>query len=162
MIPQLVQDVATCVCSQFEGGNDPELAFCGIIPGEAPIMEYAGDCRMGTEGMVWVRLDAMYPAATPGVPYEQPQSCDVGLGLELEVGALRCMPLGGNQGDPPTPAELLETSMLQMRDAQTIYQGLACCSELTHEAYRIGTWSPLGPQQAGGLVGGTWTVAVVI
>lgn len=147
-------DLATCLCSQIVVDGLPDVCFCGVIPGEAASAMYTGDCTKKC-GMAWVRLMSAYPAAGVGIPSEQVGNCGSGMGYDVEVGMLRCTPIG-EATTPPTPGQLLGAAELQHADMMVIRKAIACCPGSTD--WRLSTYAPMGP--GGGLVGGFWVVTM--
>lgn len=149
--------LATCVCAQIEADGGPAPCFCGIIPGDAAVPQYAGNCQDKC-GMAWVRLMSSYPSSGVGVVNSRPGNCASEQDAVVEVGWVRCMPTGNQYGDAPTPDELLQATDEQMAGLQTLKSAIVCCPAFTSKDYILGAYTPLGP--AGGLVGGTWTVTL--
>jgi hypothetical protein len=146
--------LAACLCTQIETDGLPGVCFCGIVPGDAAAAFYSGDCTKKC-GMAWVRLDGMQPASGVGIPNEQPGNCASGLGFAVEVGIMRCTPIG-EMDRPPTAAELAAATELQVADAATMRRAVACCAG--SDDWVLGTYASLGPQ--GGMLTGAWTVTM--
>lgn len=151
--------LATCLCAAIEDPNSgvPKVCFCGIIPGNAIPVEYTGDCG-DTCGAAWVRLVSAYPSNTVGVLHTQPTVCDAGMGIDVEVGILRCISVGDAQGNPPEPAELLAAAELAMNDALLMWKAVLCCDAYTGHDVILGQYQPFGPE--GGLTGGAFTMSM--
>lgn len=148
--------LAECLCAELcEDG--PEPCFCGVLPGDAYIAEYVGNCADKC-GSAWVRLVAAYPSVTAGQPDQEVRRCGTSLGLEIEVGVLRCAPAPDSRGEPPPPGAVLAAADQQFADMILMRKVISCCPELQAFDYVLGTYTPAGPQ--GGLVGGLWTVGV--
>lgn len=159
VISNVLASLAECLCSAIEESDAPNTCFCGVVPGDHVLPQYAGDCASEC-GMAYTRLLTMSPVTGIGVPSFDPGNCGASIGFDLEVGIIRCISVGNAQGDLPSDAELLEASELQMRDALTMRKAIACCDALTSKDYILGTYIPTGPR--GGLVGGSWQVSVAI
>jgi len=146
--------LADCLCEQIVASGAPETCFCGIVPGDAAVAEYGGDCSKKC-GVAWIRLASVYPSVSIGQPYDEPKNCAAGLGATIEVGIMRCTPVGtGDQ--PPSPNQLLDATELQMVDATTMRRAVVCCPG--SDDMILGTYTPLGP--AGGMLGGAWSLSV--
>lgn len=158
-ISVLLEAISTCLCQKIGEAEGPGVCFCGVMPGDHVIPAYTGDCS-DVCGMAYVRVLQMYPAVGVGVPSTELRNCGAQLGLEIEVGILRCMTVGDAQGNPPEEAELLEASNLQMADSLTMMRAFDCCDALHSRDYRIGNYVPTGPR--GGIHGGSWQVSVVV
>ena len=150
--------LAECLCAQIAADGLPEPCFCGLVPGEAPAVEYVTDCLddddNGLCGMAWVRLSAVAPITGIGIPSITVGNCSKSLGFDAEVGIMRCAPTGDSDGSPPPAADLLTSADLQIADMMAMYQAIACCQAL--DEFVIETYTPIGPE--GGAVGGFWTV----
>lgn len=155
-INQTLEDLATCLCSQIITDGLPPLCTCSVMPGNEVALDYAGDCDDQC-GMAWVRLSASYPSTMIGNPYLGAGNCAAGIGLEIELGVMRCFDLGEN-GEPPDPATLLESSQLQIKDMLAMWRAIACCRQ--SRDFVIGTYIPYGPE--GGLVGGILPVSILV
>lgn len=147
--------LAECLCAQIAADGLPEPCFCGLVPGEAPAIEYVTDCDDDKCGMAWVRLSAVAPISGVGVPNIILNNCNSDIGFDAEVGIMRCAPVGDEQGNPPPADDLLTAADLQIADMFTIYRAIACCSALGD--FIIETYTPIGPE--GGAVGGFWTLS---
>lgn len=144
--------LGACLCEQIRADGLPETCFCGIVPGEAAVAAYAGDCAKKC-GMAWVRMGAVYPASGVGIANEEPKNCGSGIGYGVEVGILRCAHTGTAE-QMPTPAEQMMDAQLQVADMLAMRRAVACCPGSTD--WILGIYTPTGPQ--GGLVGGFWSL----
>lgn len=158
-ISAILEALAECLCRQIKDTDGPDVCFCGVIPGEAAVADYAGNCNMAC-GMAWVRLMSAYPADGVNIPNEKPGNCSSGLGLQIEMGMLRCIASGDSQGNPPSQAELLRASLQTSADALLMRKAVFCCDAVPTKDFILGNYTPTGP--LGGLVGGTWGLAVAI
>jgi hypothetical protein len=68
---------------------------------------------------------------------------------------MRCVTVG-TQDRPPTEAQLLEATRLQMADAMTMRRAIACCGDSND--FILGDYSAQGPE--GGMIVGIWTVSM--
>jgi hypothetical protein len=151
--------LATCLCAAIEDPDSgvPGVCFCGIIPGNAIPVEYTGDCNDKC-GAAWVRLTTAYPANAVGVLNTQATACDSGMGIDVEIGILRCISVGDAQGNPPEPAELLAGAELAMDDLMLMWRAVLCCDAFDSRDVILGQYQPVGPE--GGLVGGAFTLSM--
>lgn len=154
--------LAACLCSQIEADGGDKPCFCGVVPGDMAIADYAQDCGGDTEcgDIGWSRLVTLYPAKSPGIQDQQLGNCRSGLGIDIELGIMRCMAVGESDGSAPPPAEIAAATDQQTRDAMTMWRALQCCDILPTSEFRVGSYTPMGPM--GGYVGGTFTVYVAI
>lgn len=148
--------LAGCLCAAVD--SDQKLCFCGILVGTAPY-DVTGECSDDACGQAWVRVVTAYPASELGVADTSPNNCAKGLGLDIEVGVMRCFPVSG---DPPTVAELLEVSDKQVADMLAMRRAILCCVEELDDGVEVvmGEYTPIGPEGEGGQVGGAWLISV--
>lgn len=161
-IQELLTDLAACLCVTLEDWGLPTPCFCGVLPGQIVALDYFGGCEDDAcgDGMAWVRMAGLYPAAAVGVPQQISGNCDASLGLDLEIGVMRCISAGENDGSPVSPQELADAAFQQSQEALAMRAAVACCSPLTSKQYILGIYTPYGPE--GGMVGGTWSAVVVL
>ena len=154
-----VGELAECLCAQIQDPENgvPDVCFCGIVPGEQAVGNYAGDCNTVC-GMAWVRLVGMYPMSAIGVPDSTAGNCGVGVGIDVEMGILRCISIGGEDGSLPSPVEMLEATQLQIADALIMRKAVLCCDAIPSKEAILAVYTPTGP--LGGLVGGTMQVSM--
>lgn len=144
-----IQDLHSCLCAQMESSGPP-LCFCGIVPGNEVALEYQGDCEDHC-GMAWVKVLAVYPSKSLGAVATDPNNCAMGIGVDVEVGVMRCLPVGESDGTPPSMEELRDATELQTNDMLAVRAAVLCCSGATD--WIMGAMNPFGP--AGGTVGFT-------
>ena len=151
--------LATCLCAEIENPEwgVPDVCFCGVVPGEPGLGQYAGDCTTKC-GAGWVRLVSVYPANSVGVLNTQPGNCSHGLGIDVEIGIIRCISVGDEQGNPPPPSELLAAAELQIADAMLMHRAVYCCDAIHPGDVILGQYQSLGPE--GGLVGGSYFMSM--
>lgn len=156
-----VEAISACLCAEIldPANGVPDVCFCGVVPGEAPSAMYAGNCKDKC-GMAWTRLVSMYPANGVGVPLGTVARCDTGIGIEVEVGILRCMSVGDERGNPPSAQEQHDAAELQAADAMVMWKALLCCQAIPHGDVILSRYTPIGPE--GGLVGGLIQVALAV
>jgi hypothetical protein len=156
-------DLAACLCAELtkDGAAGPDLCFCGVLPGEIVVADVGAEenCDNGC-GMAWTRIVSAYPAQTVGEVAVEPNTCGANLGVDIEVGILRCYQLPDN-GDPPSPEVLAAAAARQADDMMSMYRAVKCCEALQEFGidYLLGIFTPSGP--LGGVVGGTWTLSVI-
>jgi hypothetical protein len=155
-INAILADLATCLCAQILTDNLPPVCFCGVVPGQDVAMDYTGDCDDAC-GMAWVRLATAYPSVTVGQPSQIQNNCTAGIGLEIEMGIVRCLDVGEG-GGPPEPEALTAAATLQVADIMAMWRAVACCRQ--SKDFIIGQYVPSGPQ--GGVVGGTLPLGILV
>ena len=150
--------LAACLCDELTKAGRG-LSFCGVLPGDAVVADYVG---MGDDcGMAWVRMTTAYPASQVGVVNQSVNNCGTLLGLEFEIGVLRCFPAPPEyDGEPPALEDQLAAATEQHDDMLAMMRAVMCCTALGSKDYILGSYTPTGPM---GLVyGGTWSLMVGI
>lgn len=132
------------------------LCFCGVIPGDSAAIEYAGECGEA-DGMAWVRIAQAYPATGVGLAAQRPGVCGVGTGYDIEVGSMRSITV---TEEAPEATEVLAWVEQQDADMNALRRAIQCGVVLNQKDYILGNFTPIGPQ--GGMVGGAWTVFVMV
>lgn len=156
-----LQALAACLCAAIEDPENgvPKVCYCGVVPGQAAVAQFAGDCAYAC-GMAWVRLAGLYRAKSVGVPDTTRGNCGSGIGMDIEMGILRCMSVGDEQGNLPSKAEMEEATQLQIADALVMWEAVLCCDAIETKDAIVGGYLPVGPD--GGIVGGTMTIALAV
>lgn len=152
----VLTDLATCLCAQILTDGLPPVCVCGVMPGIQVAMDYAGDCDDAC-GMAWVRLLTSYPSVAVGLRTDRPGNCSAGIGLEVEMGIVRCLNVGDGT-NPPDPADLSAAALLQSADMMAMWRAVACCRN--SKDWALGPYAPYGPE--GGLVGGLLTMSILV
>lgn len=143
-------ELAECVCEQLTTNGAGETCWCGLYAGAVVTWDYcAGECGNDVCGMGWVRLGTVFPYSI----FPQPildDRCALPLAWQIEVGALRCIPLMPD-GGPIDSATMADVALKQVLDARALHAAMQCCGfSVAAEVY-----TPTGPE--GGCVGGFWT-----
>ncbi len=156
-----VQALAACLCAEIQDPENgvPDVCFCGVIPGDAAVAQYAGNCKDKC-GMAWVRLASAYPANAPGIILTEASTCTTGMGADIEIGMLRCMTVGDERGNMPSPQEQTDAFELQMADLMVMWKAILCCNAFPGKDILLSQYQPAGPE--GGLVGGTFTISILV
>lgn len=152
-----IEKIATCLCAALEAAGGPTLCFCGVLAGEAVSADYGGPCGDAC-GMAWVRFTNAYPSTVLGAQHTEAGNCATMLGLDVELGVLRCISPGDDSGNPPTPAQWLAATQLATSDMMAMRSALVCCG--FGNDLIVGMYTPIGPQ--GGLVGGAFQAALQV
>lgn len=150
--------IRDCLCNQIKVDGLCDVAFCGVVPGEAAAGDYF-NCGGAANGMAWVRLANSYMATSVGQADLTIGNCAKDIGFDVEVGIMRCAPVASVNGTPPTAAAVNDAAAQQLLDMQALYRAIACCDEIDSKDHIIGTYTPLGPE--GGVVGGILTVSLI-
>lgn len=149
-----LNDLVQCVCQEVNLVKP--VCECMLVPGQQVAWYYCGECSQGQCGMAWVRVMAVFPYQTFPSPAVDTR-CHLPLALTCEVGVVRCMPMPGDDGTPPTKADMEEAALLQTADMLAIYRAVVCCGA-TYKA--VAGWQAVGPQ--GDCVGGFWVVHLAV
>lgn len=157
----LLTDLAACLCATItDTPGVGEVCFCGVIPGDGVVTDYAGCSQWERNGMAWVRQTLMYPASGIDVVNTTVNNCASLTGMDIELGMVRPVAVVDDRGNPPTPEEYEAAAAVMNDDAEVMLAAVQCCDRLHDLDYILGTYQPFGP--LGGVVGGTWSVAVVL
>ena len=152
LVANLVK-LSNCVCQTLAVQSEP-VCWCGLYPGALPAWDYCGGCASTTCGMSYISLIGAYPFGGLGVP-ENNAECGSGLGAIIQVGVLRCLPSGGDDGEPPGVEEMSETSILLFNDMMAVRDAALCCFE---DDVQLREYTAAAPQ--GGCSGGQWTMHI--
>jgi hypothetical protein len=142
-----------CLCTEMVNAGLGPLCLCSPLPGAQVAMDY------GDQGMAWVRVEGVWPSVS--FPNPEPGgrgSCTSPLAIQLEVGAARCAPALGPDGELPSLADQFDATRMQLADMSAMHRAISCCQGLGPGRLALGTYTPGGPQ--GGVLWGTWTVWV--
>lgn len=148
-------ELSGCVEAQFAEDGRPGVCFNGVIPGDGVTALWSGECENDLCGMTWVRMVQAYPAKTVGVLDQSSDPCDLDLGMDVEVGVLRCTTVLIEDAETEE-TESLEVSNDIMADMMSLRRAILCCFSASKHDRVLGSWTPMGPM--GQLVGGVWTV----
>lgn len=148
-------ELRECLCNALTDFGAGPVCWCGLYPGQQVAWEFCGECAGDHCGMGYVRLASAFPQ-DGNLSAILSGRCTTSLAYTLNVGALRCLPYGGADGEPPSEADMLAATLDQAADMMAIRKAIECCFGKADHA--MGTWQPLGP--SGGCVGGEWLVAV--
>lgn len=150
-----LEALATCLCAQIALDGLPACCFCGLMPGELVPFDYIDTCDDDLCGLAWVRLLTVQPTTGIGVISETVNNCDAELGFQVEVGIVRCFTAGDTTGNPPTAAENLAATQLQIADMECMRRALSCCDigDIILDNY-----TPIGPD--GMALGGVWVATL--
>jgi hypothetical protein len=130
-------------------------AIVGMRSGQQVVFDLSQNEDLCCEGFAWVRMGTATPL-TPG-----PHRCNVTLWeLELEMGIVRCAPMGDDQAIVPESAYIASAATLA-EDFTAMRRAVCCFGELEPGYdFTVGTYTPVGPE--GGCMGGSIPVRVAI
>ena len=151
--------LSDCLCAELDAAleaGDPQVCFCGVLPGDAVLADYAGAGLMG-----WVRLVNSYPTTAFPDPVEA-SSCATMWAHTLEIGIMECVPaFADSTGALPSQEEQHDYARRQLAAMQVLRRAVQCCLEAggVDIDYVITSYDPVGPQ--GEVYGGTLSVTVL-
>lgn len=163
----IMVDLAACLCTELEASGLGGACFCGIIPGDQAVLDVCATCEKAgaaCPGQAWVRLITGYPSSLFPQPDVQGASCNTPLAYQIEIGVARCFPTGKANNvsgyTPPTMAEQLNATRLQLADMAAMKRAIKCCLSGSHEdlTYVLGAYVPIST--GGGCGGGVWQLTV--
>jgi hypothetical protein len=144
----VAQLLMRCLCEKVLFNPKPP-AQCGFRVGESgdPLAGISVDECCG--GLAFVRTARIFPSFN--VPNQTPESisCAVPLGMELEFGIWRCVPLGTISA-PPSQAEwdVVNTDMLN--DYETLKDTLCCfLAQRDQRSVAMEQWAPKSDPEGG-------------
>ena len=162
-LPAIVEELLGCLEDRLtEIGAPP----CRAVwhPGSSVPWDACGTTTAGAEGQAWVAVPRVFPSDNfPAETTDAHRCFPRGYAAEITVGVLRCAATLDEHGRPPPPEDVLADARKQSRDRQASLETIVCClmgEDADPGIYRLGGWTPLGPD--GGCVGGAWTVTVAV
>jgi hypothetical protein len=142
-------DLAACLCQQVDDLGLPALCRCGVVPGDAVVIDLETCAGANPCGQGWVRLNRVYDASALGVANLVPRPCGPTFAMEVEVGIARCGPVPDSRGRAPSVDAMLAAAQLQMLDMQAIRLATVCCFD---DRILVGDYLPVSGE--GAVVGG--------
>lgn len=162
--PKMIE-LSACLCTEIEASGLPEPCSCGPIVGDLSL-DYCGSCSGEGKcgGQAWVRLVNAFPAVDLPNPLFELRNCGAPLAYQIEVGIVRCKPIGTTSGArgyrPPSLDQMVEALRLQTADMAAIRRAVYCCFGGDDETdYILGTYTPTSPD--GDCLGGAFTVTAM-
>lgn len=120
----------------------------GVEPGE-PDWAYCCD-----GGHAYIRLVEVFPSDDFPNQLLTPRACQGTVAL-VELGVLRCHPVAGMDGSPPSVEEVTESAHQAVNDMSVIHSVLVGHKPVwSNYPVVLQRWVPLGPD--GGCSGGAW------
>lgn len=117
-------------------------------------------------GMVYVRVDSIYPSQAFPTSDTAPAACAMPLAVRFHVGVHRCIATMTESGEPPDPAEQSADALQLLDDADTLRCAIHAAQvgnpdRIPRKQSMLGAWTPQGP--LGDCAGGfwPWTVRVI-
>lgn len=157
--PRLLE-LLDCLCTRINDSALDPVCVCEAMPGMNVALDYAlGGCSAGgADGMAWVRLTSIYMTSNFPAQLQGTVRCDnAEVAFAFEMGIIRSMPLGDDEGNPPPLEMMLAATERQVSEAMLIANAILCCYDTD---VAMGTYTPIGPE--GGAVGGRWTASSLV
>lgn len=159
----IIERTLTCLVTRLNDLDVPvRRAFWH--PGTTAPWDACGESGDGAEGQVWVAVPRVYPSDNFPVETTAAHRCAPrGFAAELTVGVLRCAAVVDDHGRAPSAEAVTDDALKVSRDRSIVLDAIVCClmgEDADPGTYRLGGWTPLGPD--GGCVGGTWSVTVAV
>lgn len=153
------QALLGCLAAAAADLTDPPNVI-GLRYGQEVVFDLAQNADLCCEGFAWVRMGS----ATPGYGDDETSAsarCNVMTwGLELEMGIVRCAPMGTDE-EIVSEVEHAATAVALAEDFMALRKAICCFGDLVPGyEFTVGTWSPAGP--LGGCVGSSITLTVQI
>ena len=158
----IMVDLAACLLNEITDRELPMPCTVAVMPGESVVPEYQGPCtnKKHVCGLGWVRMMTGYPATGVGVRNANTGNCNSTLGLDLNMGITRCITLPTDPRTTMRTAELEALAKSTADDMEAMRAAIVCCANQPGKDLLLGAYSPIGP--AGGMVGGSWSMSVVV
>lgn len=153
----IISDLSLCLCEEYRLA-DESFCYCGIEPAVGVEIQ-VGECEGDACGAATVRVSRVYPSASfPDT--DTSATCATLLAAEVFVTVYRCIPVGSDDGAPPTAEQYAFWAQQQFADMTAMKRAIACCFGTSHPdvEYALGEYTPLTPQ--GGVGGGQWRLNV--
>lgn len=151
----VMDGIRVCLGEQLdENSRAGAVCFLGLYTGQQVAADHCG-CGNDGCGMAWVRLVRAFSSTQFPTPDVQINP-SAPMAVLLEVGALRCIPVGKSK-TPPSEVEQINATLSQLSDMEAIRHALGCCEVLANRDTALGSYSPLSSGDCGG---GAWQVTV--
>jgi hypothetical protein len=154
--------LSACLCTEIADSGLPGVCSCGPIVGTL-VMDYCTGCKeQGCSGQAWVRMIDAFPSTDFPSPVQVPQNCNAPMAYTIEVGIVRCKPLGTTSQvrgfTPPTMEQNVDALRLQLADLGALRRAIQCCFGDQDTTYVMGTYNAAPPD--GDCLGGYINVTV--
>jgi hypothetical protein len=142
--PKMIE-LSACLCAEIANSGLPEPCSCGPIVGSL-VLDYCGSCTDGgCGGQAWVRLVTAFPSMSFPSPLSDSMNCFAPLVYQIEVGIVRCKPVGKASSARGYAPPTLDQSVGALR--------LQTAADFN---YMIGQYTPVTPD--GDCLGGAFLV----
>lgn len=161
-VSDAAEQVLSCFDLALQDGPNPPAQVC-LRVGEVPFSAGLNEDLCCT-GLAWARVVSIVPSVRFPQQDTEPNDCQKSSwAVELELGAVRCMPFGDENAGPTcdqwTAAFLqVDEDAASMRRALCCVYGLIATNATLIEQVVVGAWTPINNQ--GGCIGGTMNVTL--
>lgn len=130
LVPQIAALLLDCLCAASQRAANPPAHCCYRVGSNiAQDMDQFGD--LCCEGLIYVSLGDIYPSVNEFPDQDIRRQADsrcgiVSWGVDLKMGILRCIPVGGPDGSMPSCDEWNAAAAQNMVDAQVL-RAASCC-----------------------------------
>lgn len=157
-----VLEAALAIYDELTGLDGPCAA--GIVSGAAAAVDRGLDCGDGCQGMLWVRLESLYPSRNFPEADSTPFRGEMSWAAVVELGVVRAAPMLRGEGPDaqlPTMAEEEAAADRSNVDGAVLREALLVrYADEQDVGIVLGSWVPFGPD--GGVVGGALTATIQI
>lgn len=109
-------------------------------------------------GLLSIRLVDIFQASNfPAIDSSTLNAYKVQIGFDLEIRCMRCFDVGDG-GSATSPYEWMRVSRQQIADAAAMRRAICKVMGAAGRDWLLRSYTPYGPQ--GGIVGGSWPVAI--
>lgn len=131
-VPEAAVQILDCVCDALALDGRP-VCKCYQALGTPVIMDCCECDDDGTNGEVSVHFRRLFDAdPETSNEVQRVRPCRGGVtAAQFRVVLARCRPIIDEQGNLPDPEEITDAANDQIRDAELLWQSLACCSGLS-------------------------------
>jgi hypothetical protein len=127
------QAALDCVCEQMDALADTDESYPGcpclqIVPAGEPAIECCTEDECGSEGMLSVHVESIFPSDNFPNPTAEHQPCKANVWVaQIVVTVARCAPTMDEQGQPYPPADITANGLLMAKDQWAVVTALSCC-----------------------------------
>jgi hypothetical protein len=158
--PAIIRLVA-CLDQAIKNRNLPEPCTVAPMIGEL-VLDFCGECSERGCGQAWVRIVDSFPSVDFPQIDQSTGNCGTLWAATLEIGIVRCKPLGRSSGlagySPPTLNQMVEALRVQTADMRAMREAVQCCFVGSDTPYYMTAYQPGAPD--GDCLGGVFNVVI--
>lgn len=164
-VSDVAQQLLSCFDTALQDEDTPPGQIClrvGEVPFSAGLSE-----DLCCSGLAWVRVLRIYPSISFPTQDSNPNDCQSSsYAVELEMGAVRCLPFGNNNAGPS--CDQWTAVFFQVdEDAAAMREAICCMRDLIEDGTTTladqilaDEWVPIDGE--GGCIGGRMTVSMQV